>query len=74
MALVCMTAARPSTVASRCGTMPSVQPAEANRLARRPIVSPAETVKTTPVPGMSTTISEVTRNSRLGMAGVSSKA
>ncbi|MNU00727.1 hypothetical protein D3C72_2439360 [compost metagenome] len=59
-----MTAARPRMVASRCGTIPSVQPSEASTPARRPCSSAVDTVKITPVPGMSTTMSEVMRNSR----------
>ena len=64
LALVCMTAAKPKTVARRCGTMPAAQPSAAKRLAFRPRMRPVETVNTTPVPGTSTTISEVMRNSR----------
>jgi hypothetical protein len=63
-----MTAARPSTVASKCGRMPSVQPTEAMKPARRPCTNPVETVKTTPVPGMRTTMSDVIKNSAVNMA------
>jgi hypothetical protein len=41
--------------------MPAVQPTEANTLARRPWNRPVETVYTTPVPGVKTTINEVMR-------------
>src|SRR5687767_6983974 len=43
--------------------MPSVQPKAAKMLARLPSARPVETVNTTPVPGMSTTMNEVTRKS-----------
>jgi hypothetical protein len=43
--------------------MPAVQPNAAKTLALRPRASPVETVNTTPVPGIRTTISEVIRNS-----------
>ena len=42
--------------------MPAVHPSAANTLARRPCRIPVETVNTTPVPGIRTTMSEVTRN------------
>jgi len=45
----------------RCGTIPAVHPTDAKTLARRPRRNPVATVYTTPVPGMKTTINEVTR-------------
>ena len=48
--------------------MPSVQPSAAYTLAMRLWVRPVETVNSTPVPGMSTTMSEVSRNSGVSMA------
>jgi hypothetical protein len=62
-----MIAARPKMVASRCGTIPRVQPSAAKRLARLPSARPVDTVKTTPVPGISTTTREVSRNSAVNM-------
>ncbi|EWS63342.1 hypothetical protein Y695_03426 [Hydrogenophaga sp. T4] len=44
---MCITAARPKIVASRCGTMPSVQPTEASTAAFRPCSSAVDTVKIT---------------------------
>src|SRR6185369_3359027 len=48
-------------VARRWGTIPSVQPTDASRLARRPWSRPVEIVNRTPGPGTSTTTREVTR-------------
>src|SRR5688572_21815312 len=48
-----------------CGTMPSVQPNAATTLAFAPRERPAASVYSTPVPGDTITISEVTRNSQL---------
>jgi len=47
--------------ANICGTMPSVQPNAAATLARDPRVSAAASVYSTPVPGDTITISEVSR-------------
>jgi hypothetical protein len=45
--------------------MPMVQPKAATMLARKPRERPVASVKITPVPGDTTTMNEVTRNSRL---------
>ena len=66
---MCRSAASPITLASKWGMMPSVQPIAANTLARQPRNSPVETVNTTPVPGIRTTINEVSRNSVVIMGG-----
>src|SRR5689334_14861466 len=65
MALVCSSAARPMMAAAMWGTMPSVQPNAATMLAREPRDRPVASVNSTPVPGDTTTISEVSRKSRL---------
>jgi hypothetical protein len=65
MALVWSSAARPVIAASMCGTMPSVQPSAAIKLALAPRDRPAASVYRTPVPGVTTTISVVARNSGL---------
>jgi len=44
-----------------CGTMPSVQPAVATKLARDPRESPAVIVNSAPVPGVATMINVVTK-------------
>src|SRR5260370_16111144 len=44
-----------------CGTIPSVQPNAAAMLARDPRLSAAASVYSTPVPGETMTINEVTR-------------
>ncbi len=49
--------------------MPAVQPSDAYTPARVPCSRPVDTVKTTPVPGMSTTISEVIKKSMVIMVG-----
>src|SRR5690242_12672941 len=54
--------------AAMCGTIPSVQPNAATTLARRPRERPADSVYSTPVPGVATTISEVSRNAALTRA------
>ena len=51
--------------AAMCGTMPRVHPKAATVLARDPRERPAAIVKSTPVPGETTTINEVTRKSML---------
>src|SRR5262249_35414452 len=51
--------------AAMCGTMPSVQPNAATMLAREPRDRPVAKVNSTPVPGEITTISDVSRKSRL---------
>ena len=48
--------------------MPSVQPKAATMLARDPRERPAAMVKRTPVPGETTTMSEVIRNAMLTAA------
>jgi hypothetical protein len=57
--------AKPRIAASMCGMIPSVHPNAATTLARAPRASPAASVKSTPVPGEATTMSDVTRNSTL---------
>jgi hypothetical protein len=49
--------------AAMCGTMPKVQPKAATMLARDPRDRPVASVNSTPVPGETTTISDVIRNS-----------
>jgi hypothetical protein len=66
-ALVCSSADRPRIDASKCGMIPAVQPSAANTLARLPAVRPVDTVKITPVPGINTTIRQVTRKFRLSI-------
>jgi hypothetical protein len=61
-ALVCSNAASPNTAASRRGTMPSVQPKAATTLACQPRERSAASVKSTPMPGEATTISDVIRS------------
>lgn len=47
---------------------PAVQPSAANTLARLPAMRPVDTVKITPVPGISTTIRQVMKKFMLSMA------
>jgi hypothetical protein len=49
----------------RWGSIPAVHPSAANTLALLPWISPVETVYITPVPGISTTINDVMKNSTL---------
>jgi hypothetical protein len=44
-----------------------VQPTEAKKLARLPWAIPVDTVNTTPVPGINTTMNDVIRNSAVNM-------
>src|ERR1700732_4239420 len=56
-----MTAASPSMAADICGTIPNVQPNAAAMLGFEPRVSATARVYSTPVPGETITISEVSR-------------
>ncbi|MNH47850.1 hypothetical protein D3C79_1112990 [compost metagenome] len=47
--------------------IPAVQPSAVYRLARLPATRAVDMVRITPLPGISTTISEVMRKSRLGI-------
>ena len=58
-------AAVPVIAAARCGTMPSVQPAAAIRLARAPRDKPAAIVNSAPVPGVATMTSDVNKKATL---------
>ena len=51
--------------AAKCGTIPSVQPNAATMLARLPRAKPAAIVYNTPVPGVATMMSDVSRNAVL---------
>src|SRR5918998_2097979 len=57
--------------ATMCGTMPTVQPMAATRLARRPRPSPAAMVNRAPVPGVTTTTRVVSRKVSDTAAGYS---
>ncbi len=58
-------AARPAIAAAMCGTMPRVQPNAATTDIRSPRVRPVATVYTAPVPGETTMMNAVIRNSTL---------
>ncbi|MNN95221.1 hypothetical protein D3C81_2139910 [compost metagenome] len=64
---MCRIADSPRIEASKCGTIPAVQPSAVYRLARVPATRAVEMVRITPLPGISTTIREVMRKSRLGI-------
>src|SRR5918995_4116172 len=55
-------AASPVMAATRCGTIPSVQPSAAIKLARRPVEMAAATVYSTPGPGVTTITKVVNKN------------